>query len=133
MTGRTLDVADGPTAAAIDLLDAEAYFTGRPRVSKRHRVRDNLLGTGRFCPIIRRTENLRRLIDLDLSAKAREIVGRGGGHPIARAASFLLLADSRASFEIEGERPPRNRLERWGRAVLQAGKNRLTLDEIIRL
>jgi hypothetical protein len=45
----------------------------------------------------------------------------------------MLLADSRASFEIEGERPPRNRLERWGRAVLQAGRNRLTLDEIIRL
>ena len=52
---------------------------------------------------------------------------------MARAASFMLLADSRASFEIEGERPPRNRLERWGRAVLQAGKNPLTLDEIIRL
>jgi hypothetical protein len=45
----------------------------------------------------------------------------------------MLLADSRASFQIEGERPPRSRLERWGRAVLQAGKNRLTLDEIIRL
>jgi hypothetical protein len=45
----------------------------------------------------------------------------------------MLLADSRASFEIEGERPPRNRLERWGRAVLEAGKNRLTLDEIVRL
>lgn len=51
----------------------------------------------------------------------------------ARAASLKLLADSRASFEIEGERPPRNRLERWGRAVLQAGKNKLTLDEIVRL
>ena len=43
------------------------------------------------------------------------------------------LADSQASFEIEGERPPRNRLERWGRAVLQAGRNPLTLDEIVRL
>lgn len=43
------------------------------------------------------------------------------------------VGDFRASFEIEGERPPRNRLERWGGAVLQAGKNRLTLDEIIRL
>src|SRR6185312_2882931 len=49
------------------------------------------------------------------------------------AASFMLLADSLASFEIEGERPPRNRLERWGRAVMQAGKNAITLDEIIRL
>jgi len=133
LTGRTLDVDDAPGAAAVDLLDSEAYFTGKPRLSKRHRVRDNLLGTGRFCPVIRRTKALTEFLTLDLAAKARETVGRSGAHLVARAASFMLLADSRASFEIEGERPPRNRLERWGRAVLQAGKNRLTLDEIIRL
>jgi len=133
MTGRTLDLDDAPNAAAIDLLDPDAYFTGKPRLSKRHRVRDNLLGTCRFCPVIRRTDALKRFIALDLSAKARETVGRTGAHLVARAASFLLLADSRASFEIEGERPPRDRLERWGRAVLQAGKHPLTLDEIIRL
>jgi hypothetical protein len=133
LTGRTLDLADAPRAVAIDLLDPKVYFTGQPRLSKRHRIRDNLLGTGRFCPMIRRTKALGEFLSLDLSAKARETVGRTGAHLVARAASFLLLADSRASFEIEGERPPRNRLERWGRAVLQAGKNPLTLGEIIRL
>ena len=133
LTGRTLDVDDAPGAAAIDLLEPDAYFTGKPRLSKRHRVRDNLLGTGRFCPVIRRTKALTEFLALDLAAKARDTVGRTGAHLVARAASFMLLADSRASFEIEGERPPRNRLERWGRAVLQAGKNRLTLGEIIRL
>jgi hypothetical protein len=45
----------------------------------------------------------------------------------------MLLADSRASFAIENERPPRSRLERWARAVRQAGRNPLTLDEIVRL
>jgi Fic/DOC family len=133
LTGHILDVGDAPTVAAVDLLDPEAYFSGKPRLSKRHRVRDNLLGTGRFCPVIRRTQTLTEFLALDISAKARETVGRTGSHLAARAASFMLLADSQASFEIEGERPPRNRLERWGRAVLQAGKNRLTLDEIIRL
>jgi len=133
LTGRNLDLEDASRAVAVDLLDPKAYFTGQPRLSKRHRVRDNLLGTGRFCPVIRRTKALEEFIALDLSAKARETVGRTGAHLVARAASFMLLADSRASFEIEGERPPRNRLERWGRAVLQAGRNRLTLDEIIRL
>jgi hypothetical protein len=133
LTSRTLEVNDAPPAAAIDLLDLEAYFTGKPRLSRRHRVRDNLLGTGRFCPVIRRTKALTEFLSLDLAAKARETVGRTGAHLLARAASFMLLADSRASFEIEGERPPRNRLERWGRAVLEAGKNRLTLDEIVRL
>jgi hypothetical protein len=133
LTGRTLDVDDAPRAAAVDLLDPEAYFTGKPRLSRRHRVRDNLLGTGGFCPVIRRTKALTRFVALDLAARARETVGHTGAHLVARAASFMLLADSRASFAIENERPPRNRLERWGRAVLQAGRNPLSLDEIIRL
>lgn len=133
LTGRTLDVDDASSASAIDVLNPEAYFTGKPRLSKRHRVRDNLLGTARFCPVVRRTNALTEFVGLDLAAKALEAVGRTGRHLMERAASFLLLADSRASFEIEGERPPRNRLERWGRAVLEAGRNRLTLDEIIRL
>ena len=133
LTGRTLPLDDAPRVQAILLLDPKAYFTGKPLLSRRHRVRDNLLGTGRFCPIIRRTRRLTEFLGADLAARAREIVGRTGAHLVARAANFMLLADSRASFEIEGERPPRNRLERWGRAVMQAGKNRLALDDIIRL
>jgi Fic/DOC family protein len=132
LTGRTLPLDDAQVQA-VDLLDPDEYFTGKPRLSRRHRVRDNLLGNGRFCPIIRRTNVLTDFLAQDLAARARDTVGRTGAHLVARAASFMLLADSRASFEIEGERPPRTRLERWGRAVMQAGRNPLTLDEIIRL
>src|SRR5205807_4325694 len=106
---------------------------GPAHLSRRHKVRDNLLGTPAFCPIIRRTAALADFDARGLGNKANEVIGRTGAHVVARAASFLLLADSRASFEIEGERPPRGRLERWGRAILQAGKNPLTLDEILRL
>ncbi|MGK5088160.1 Fic family protein [Bdellovibrionota bacterium FG-2] len=133
LRGQRLDLPDAPSIAAIDLLDSEEYFTGQPQLSKRHRVRDNLLGNVGFCPIIRRTKKLAEFTSLQLAEQAKTIVGRTGPHLVARAASFLLLADSRASFQIEGERPPRNRLERWGRAVLQAGRNELTLAEIIRL
>lgn len=133
LTGKNLDVPDAQSVAAIDVLDPKSYFTAKPQMSRRHRVRDNLLGTGIFCPLIRRTKTLTRFEELALAEKARETVGRTGAHLVSRAASFLLLADSRASFEIEGERPPRNRLERWGRAVMQAGRNKLTIDEIIRL
>ena len=133
LTGRTLDIPDLPPVAAINLLDEKSYFTGAPRLSRRHKVRDNLLGTSRFCPIIRRTKPLTEIVARQLRERANEIIGRTGAHVVARAASFLLLADSRASFAIEGERPPRGRLERWARAVLQAGKAPLTLDEILRL
>lgn len=133
LTGRMLDAGDAGRAATVDLLDPKAYFTSKPQLSKRHHVRDNLLGNARYCPVIRRTPALEKFLELDIASKARETVGRTGAHLTARAASFMLLADSRASFEIEGERAPRNRLERWGRAVLQAGKHVLTLPEIIRL
>ena len=133
LTGLQLDVPDADVAGLVDVLNPEAYFTAPPRVSRRQKVRDNLLGTATFCPVIRRTRALADFARRDLAKLAGEIVGRTGAHVVARAASFLLLADSRASFEIEGEHPPRGRLERWGRAVLQAGRNPLTLDEIVRL
>lgn len=133
LTGKTLNLPDAQSIAAIDLLDPTAYFTSKPRLSKRHRVRDNLLGTMRFCPMIRRTKALEDFIGHELDQTARETVGRTGAALVARAASFMLLADSRASFEIEGERPPRNRLERWGRAIMQAGRHNLTTEEIVRL
>ena len=133
MTGRTLDVEDAAEAGFTDLLDGRLYFTATPIPSRRHKVRDNLLGNRDFCPIIRKTQKLTDFGARALGTKANDIIGHTGANVVARAASFLLLADSRASFEIEGEKPPRGRLERWGRAVLQAGKNKLTLDEIVRL
>lgn len=133
LLGTTLDLDDAPPVTAVDALDPKRYFTLAGKLSARHRVRDNLLGTREFCPIIRRTERLEELVALDLASRARETIGRTGGHLVARAASFLLLADSRASFEIEGERPKINRLERWGRAVLEAGKRPLNQTEIYRL
>jgi hypothetical protein len=133
MTGRMLDIEDATGVSFTDLLDSRLYFTAAPVPSRRHKVRDNLLGDRDFCPVIRKTKALTDFGARALAAKANDIIGRTGANVVARAASFLLLADSRASFEIEGEKPPRNRLERWGRAVLQAGKNKLTLDEIVRL
>jgi hypothetical protein len=133
LTGKRLALEDADRITAVDALDPKAYFTGKPSLSRRHRVRDNLLGAGGYLPVIRRTAKLEELLKKNLAEKVAETIGRTGGHLVARAASFLLLADSRASFEIEGERPRRGRLERWGRAVLQAGKNALSIEELVRL
>ena len=52
---------------------------------------------------------------------------------LARTAAFLLLKDSKSSYAIEGERAPQDRIQRWGRAIGQAGKQPLDLDELLRL
>lgn len=133
LTGQLLDLEDAPTNPAIDLIDPKLYFTAKPQLSKRHRVRDNLLGTPQFCPVIRRTKTLEAFLAVDLAAKARDIVNRAGPALINRAASFLMLADTRASFAIEGESPPRNRLELWARAVAESVSFPLSVDEVVRL
>lgn len=133
LTGARLDLPETANGKYVDAIDPEAYFTATPVNSTRHRVRDNLLGTPAFCPVIRRTPDLVATVERDWSSHARELVGRINKAVVARAASFLLLADSQASYQIEGERPARNRLERWMRAVSQAGKRPVTVEELVRL
>ena len=133
LTGETLEIKDADSVTAIDALETAKYFTTKGYLSKRHRVRNNLLGSKEFCPIIRKTKNLDEFINQNLDVIAKETIGKIGAQVIARAASFMLLADSKASFEIEGERPPKNKLERWARAVLEAGVRPLNQTEIYRL
>ena len=133
-TGGRLDLPDAPKIAAVDALDPARYVTlDRPQLSGRHRVRDNLLGGKGFCPIVRRTKALERFMAMNLAGRAKETIGATGTHLVSRAASFMLLADSQASFAIEGERPPRDRLERWAKALKEAGKRPLNQTEIYRL
>lgn len=58
---------------------------------------------------------------------------RQPGRTSDRTAAFLLLKDSRPSFEIEGEHPPHERIQCWGRAIGEAGRKSIDLDELLRL
>ena len=133
LTGKRLDRPDASAGNYVNALDPAVYVTSIPRNSPRHRIRDNLLGTPDFCPIVCRTPWLEGFASRDFAAKAKDVTGRVDRRVLSRAASFLLLADSQASFQIEGERPPRNRIERWGRAVMQAGQRPLSVAELERL
>lgn len=128
-----LDIPDLTQGNFVDLIDSKIQYAGPARNSKRHRVRNNLPGVKNFCPLIRRTEKLDALIDQELSKEALESVGAIHPDVLMRAASFLLLEDSKASYAIEGETPPHNRAERWGRIIGQAGKTPLSKAELERL
>jgi hypothetical protein len=118
----------------IDLVDETIQFTYHGiAVSKRHRIRNNLPGVKDFCPMVRKTALLEKYIHLDLSQQIKKIIGKIHPDVMARTAAFLLLKDSKASYAIEGERPPQNRAQRWGRAIGQAGQKPISKDELIRL
>lgn len=128
-----LSLSDLKQGNFVDLINPKVQYAGPARNSKRHRVRNNLPGVKNFCPLVRRTEKLDALIDQNLSQEALDSVGAIHQDVLMRAASFLLLEDSKASYAIEGEAPPHNRAERWGRIIGQAGKAPLSKFELERL
>ena len=133
LTGRRLDLPDATRGPYAPILDpAQQYATGGETVT-RHRVRNNLPGTPAFCPLVRRTDRLDALLGGDLAGEARGVVQRTAPALIARAAAFLLLEDSNASYVIEGERPAQDRVRRWGQAIGEAGQAPLTGEELLRL
>src|SRR5690606_39603023 len=69
-------------------------------------------GTKDFCPMIRRTPVLDGFIHANLPERIQTIMGRIHPDIMARTAAFLLLKDSKASYAIEGEKPPQNRAQR---------------------
>ena len=133
LTNKKLKIKDVQTGNYINLLDDSLQYAGTPIPSKRHRVKNNLPGVKDFCPLIRKTEKTEAFLKLNLPLKIKKIVGDIHPDVMSRTAAFLLLKDSKASYAIEGERPPQNRAQRWGRAIGQAGKKPLSKEELLRL
>jgi hypothetical protein len=133
LTGRKLDVPSPEMGSYVPALDPAQQWGTEGENSPRHRVRNNLPGTPAFCPLVFRTPAIEQFIALNLPDRAREVVSRVPRDLLARTAAFLLLKDSRSSYVIEGERPLQDRVQRWGRAIGEAGGAPLSLDELLRL
>lgn len=133
LTGERLDVPDAGQGAYVPAVDPELQWAAEGENSPRHRVRNNLPGTRAFCPLVFRTHSLDEFAAMDLAARARAVVSQVPKDLLARTAAFLLLKDSKSSYVIEGERPPQDRIQRWGRAIGEAGRVPLDLEELLRL
>lgn len=133
LLGRRLDLPDAQMGSYASVIDPEQQWASGGINSSRHRVKDNLPGTPQFCPLVFRTPLLDQFVAANLSKRAREVVAAIPADLLARAAAFLLLKDSKSSYAIEGERPPQDRIQRWGRAIGEAGRRPLDVDELLRL
>ncbi len=133
LTGQRLNIPDAARGDYVPAVNPVQQWAVPGENSARHRVRNNLPGTPDFCPLVRRTEALEEFVNLDLAERARAVVAAAPRDFLARTAAFLLLKDSKSSYAIEGERPPQNRIQRWGRAIGEAGRQPIDIDELLRL
>ncbi len=133
LMGRTLDLADAAQGSYVPLVDPDKQYAIAGTNVKRQRIRNNLPGCRKFCPMVFRTDALDAFQALDLAAEAQTTIDKVSNNVLSRTAAFLLLKDSKSSFAIENEKPSEARIQRWGRAIGEAGRNPTNLDELLRL
>lgn len=131
---RRLRVPDTRAGAYADAIDPSQQYAAPVTFNhRRFRIRHNLPGLSSFCPLVFRTPVIDDFVARDLSGGAKGIVQQFPRDLITRAAAFLLLSDSRASFEIEGEHPSKNRIARWGQVIAKSGQAKLSVENLVAL
>lgn len=120
LTGRRLDVPDLTGGTYVDAVSAEAYLTRTAAVRQRRwRINDNLPGTPAFCPLIRRTPALGQALQFGPNGAIAELDRQFGEDVLMRAAAWLTLKESRASFLIEHEADKTDRIKRFAHVMAE--------------
>ncbi|MBP6977249.1 MAG: Fic family protein [Bacteroidales bacterium] len=130
---KKLNIPDLKQGNFVELVDTTIQYAGTSENSTRHRIKNNLPGVNSFCPMIRKTAILEEFKHADYSKKIETTLSQYHKDILLRAASFLLLQDSKASFAIEGEKSVQSRALRWGRAIGQAGLKPISKEELLHL
>ncbi len=120
LTEKTLPVADVASGAYVDALDAKQYFCleeSQASSNKRWRVRNNLLGTPQFCPLVLRTPAVKHAENYDCARALAELQTEFGTDILLRSAVWLTIKESRASFAIEHEENQHDRIKRFANVL----------------
>jgi hypothetical protein len=122
-TGQPLDAALAIGGNYVVALPPGEYIVSpAPRRNRRWRVLDNLLGDGRFCPIVRLTPELAQGLAAPLQAELRGLVDDFPPELFQRASDYLYLKETRSTYGIERESmPPADRARRFVALLRSAG------------
>ena len=122
LTKQKLNFSTPVALRYVDLIEEDRYITGKPVKNPRWKVKDNLLGTNQFCPVIRKTPALNEFLKWDIP-KAISKLKKGYSEDIfRRATSYLYKKETRSSYEIEHEKPSPDRMERFIALLEKAGR-----------
>lgn len=116
LTGEQLQVPERLGGNYVDLLNSNLMLTASSdRVVKvpRWRVNDNLPGSRFFCPVIVKTEAVNAAAGLDVAYHLNQLATEFGEDLLLRAATWMTLRESKASFAIEGEADNSTRIQRF--------------------
>lgn len=127
LTGDTLSLSVSMGGTYIDLLDADIYLvSARPRRDSRWRIADNLLGSRHFCPIVRKTPELKELLTREFTRDLQAFRQQIEPELFQRAVDYLYFKETKSSYDIEREVPTADREQRFVAALRNAGQDTVT-------
>ena len=121
LTENDIELPKPVTANYINLLDEERYITGTIVRNTKWKINNNLLGSRKFCPIVRRTKTLNGLLQIDIRQKIEQLKQSYPGDIFKRATNYLYNKETRSSYEIEKEKPSPDRMEKFVALLIKAG------------
>lgn len=128
---KKLPIDDLASGNYIDLLKPKEYYTCQHRMIRRQRIRDNLPGNLKFCPLVRRTKILTEFENSNLSKQCREILSDYPEKLVKRAVSYLYTKETKSSYEIEHITPTATRAERFSSLLKTAEKDDFVTKEAL--
>ena len=130
LAGKQLALKVAIGGAYVDLLDPKKYLVATmPDKSTRWHVNDNLLGSARFCPVVRRIPAITPLLEVDFTSRLQAFKAKVDPVLFQRAIDYLYFKETRSSFNIERETPTPDREQRFVHALREAGKT--TFAEVL--
>lgn len=120
--------ANPVSATYVKMFDPALYEVGESRRNVRWRVDFNGLGELSFCPIVRKSDRLKRLLLRDVLAQIREFAVSIGPSMLDRALSWAYLSETEGSFAIEGETPSQDKASLFANLLKRAHDQRLLTE-----
>jgi len=122
LTKERLPIEDRPTSNYVDLINSKRYFTSVNVKNSRWRINNNLLGDVGFCPTIKKTDAILKVLAIDFTETLNKISKKYSPEILKRANNYLFKKETRSSYQIEKEEPSPERIERFVSLLSNAGK-----------
>ncbi len=121
LTTKNIELARPIVANYTNLLDEEEYVTGIITKNIKWKINNNLLGNQQFCPIVRKTNVLIKLLETDIHQRIEQLKESFPQDIFKRAANYLYNKETRSSYEIEKEKTSPDRMEKFIALLVKAG------------
>ncbi len=107
----------------LEVLDQDFYYVNAPGEQiVRQRLMNNLLGDNKFCPVVRRTEKLKKMERENIHQQCENLMDGYSPLFLRGAIGYLYKKETKSSFAIEHIKPSSARDDKFV-ALLETAKN----------